>query len=208
MPKAGCTTIKRSLMRAAGGDYSNKMQFQRDVDYTFRYGHRDLKTIGPETFIFTVVRNPYSRALSAYIEKISSIADRDDRKGLSQLTEVFPDFKTVTFLDFLDFIENTQDLERDPHWRSQVELTQHDGIKKDWIGKLEQLNETINELKRRGLVLQDETMKNCNSSGSIKYSDLLEPECCRKIEKIYRDDFLAFNYAMQPEAHNYQQFPL
>jgi hypothetical protein len=131
VPKAGCGTMKATLggMEAArmGPGLAGRVQefphdrmratpfvkpFQLPADFL------EVVLTSPDYRRFTVVRNPASRVLSAYLEKI--------RQGLKQSTTIVAAIKAntgvdvaaqdVSFDQFLDVVAGQPSREQDPHW--------------------------------------------------------------------------------------------
>jgi len=136
VPKAGCGTMKATL-GALEGARLNATHAQRFQDKP----HNGVKSgahVRPyqlpadlleEAFTssaysrFTVVRDPASRVLSGYLEKI--------RQGLRQSEEIVAALTErtgnaiaaadVSFRDFLSVIDGQPSRDQDPHWRRQAD---------------------------------------------------------------------------------------
>ncbi|WOT06967.1 sulfotransferase family 2 domain-containing protein [Shewanella youngdeokensis] len=115
-----------------------------------------IELIGDKTIPkYAFVRNPYSRVLSAYLNKIEPYAEgvrgeNDDNNYFYRVyTEVdayhcnnLPLVSKVNFYCFLLWLTNVNNVHtRNEHWRSQVELLQTGSVDYTFIGKLENLDD-------------------------------------------------------------------
>lgn len=123
VPKTGCTTIKRALQLAEfDGDDSqlsknihdrraSPLLAPRQDPEAFASAWED-----PEYVKFTFVRNPYTRTLSAYLDKIV-INEWERERRLPALG--FDSDSTVGFAEFLERIADQNPREMDIHWAPQ-----------------------------------------------------------------------------------------
>jgi hypothetical protein len=149
----------------------------------------------PDVLRFTVVRNPYTRLLSAWHDKVLLCEPCVDYvysavRGTSpRLLHKDP----IEFSEFLTYIENTADALWDPHWRRQVDLAFPDAIKFTHIGKVEQLSNTLTLFFRHlGRDFPD-TVPHINESifrSLATYSENL----AQRVFELYKPDFSAFGY--------------
>jgi len=115
-PKAGCSTIKQSLKAAqadahkrAGRDF----ELAADPHVTDDCLRRDGLRAGEcrERYVFSCVRNPFARALSAYLDKVEH---RDHR--------MFPELRSldaVSFESFLRALAQSPAAQLNVHFRPQ-----------------------------------------------------------------------------------------
>lgn len=148
-PKVACSTIKATLQRIEL-EYPNLVKEDPDDIHERRYSPllSPSQTCGldrlindPEYFVFCFVRNPYTRLLSAYIEKIQNNKAAKS-EILSAMGEDPNDLaKPVTFEEFADVICRLDPIEMNPHWRIQYYQTFQDVIDYDFIGRLERFSD-------------------------------------------------------------------
>jgi hypothetical protein len=130
VPKAACSTLGQVLYHADHGRF-----FEGDIhdatQGTLRWPF-DRAMIGPNSFVFSAVRNPYARILSTFLEKICT-DQRDGKPYRHTLRQVLSERYGVDLADdlrrafrrFLLFVRDvTLYRERfwyDRHWTPQVQ---------------------------------------------------------------------------------------
>ena len=159
-PKTGCSSLKSALAeleskgRDAGlnpADWNNyhdrsispfaRLDDLRDPESLSSLLRRKYKFI-------SFVRNPYTRLLSCYRDKILGngeqkrpILDRLGRAGAALDTP-------VSFAEFVAAVIGQSDLEMNPHWRVQTSHILHPLIPYDFIGRFERYVEDYAECFR------------------------------------------------------------
>lgn len=139
----------------------------------------------PAVFKFTFVRNPYSRVLSAYLDKIV----RCEKRGNAGL----PAEGDVTLLEFLEAIRSHNPRKMNRHWRPQsVQVS----FPADFIGKLERFDEdfafVMRELGIEGVPVNTKQEERTNARDRLRdYIGLREKAL---IDEIYAVDFERFGY--------------
>ena len=167
--KSGCSTIKKSIgaKRIPYGKYFS------------------LHAVP----IFSVVRNPYSRFLSSFRYCC-----------LHRSTEHFKNWSPseCTIENYLSFLESTSkngDFAMfDRHQRPQSYNLCINKINYNFIGKLEHLKEVFDYLSSFGY--KEIKIKNDHRTGAIgDYKNKLDGDHCRRIQRIFEEDFEAFKYS-------------
>lgn len=105
-----------------------------------------------EYFRFIILRNPYVRLVSAYLQKFvmyrGSVPPEGHYKPLDNTVDAIkwvyrnyggePDFKkSIVFREFITYLANNTDDKLDTHWISQISYFSN--IKFDYIGRVEDL---------------------------------------------------------------------
>lgn len=133
--------------------------------------------------IFTVVRNPYTRVLSAYLQKVRSGSKR-------HLIDIQGD---ISFEDFVSWLENGG-LNKNGHWRPQHKIVplSFPGL---IIIKMENLEAELDPLLKE----IDENMKikarQSHRTGSNNLtSDYYTAELAARVYALYKEDFINFGY--------------
>ena len=199
-PKCGSSTIRNSLWTAEHAlglaippgvphVYSEDQPF---VDDPRRWEHVENE------HVFTFVRNPYARVLSAYLNKI--VKHRDPlvwgrfatRHGLGE--------EPLAFGDFLRLVSHTPPDEMDPHWRPQSDLLLPDLIPYDFIGSMENFEADLHHVmrgifgERAGVATHAPHRTDAAEQLARHYGrDELE-----LAQRIYHDDFALLGYSLDP----------
>ena len=215
VPKAGCGTMKATLGSAEAARYHSSLVEQVQAnphDRTqatpfvkpYQLSPKQLEEVFTSKKFkrFAVVREPASRVLSAYLEKI--------RQGLQQSVPVMealterlgadaPTFATdITLEQFVSVVVDQTSREQDPHWRRQVDLIGFGTVKHDAIIHLEELDDSWDAVaKLTGIAdLQSQFYCRKSTGASSKVQAEYTPETLANIAKAYRDDYRAFGYTV------------
>jgi hypothetical protein len=198
VPKAGNTSVARVL--AGHSNYCRPRPGKGDMGRMLRpqlMSRADVRTLtGPDTFRFTIVRNPYTRVLSAYLSKILLI---DNPKRLRRFARMMntdpgtpPDFTT-----FCRFLANGG-LWRDAHWAPQWALMLLPEDMYHFVGRTETLEEDLTLITSRiwgsdTVVSTPRLGMQTNSGDAIAahYTDAARDI----IARIYAEDFRRFGYS-------------
>lgn len=122
IPKNGCTTLRASLAVANGfllvEEVKKNINWVHNNTYT---SSSSLKDLACADYTFTVLRNPYSRLVSLFLDKFvdkTPVAWNFYR----QSNNIF-DLDKITFFDFVDFLYRTPSaVQADIHWRRQEDF--------------------------------------------------------------------------------------
>jgi hypothetical protein len=174
-----CTNLKIAILDINGFgkihrhyDY-NKCDVHGNVhacaeqECTFKSKDEAIRTIRDNSYFkFVFVRNPWSRLISTYIDKISRLVQAIDGKPLELISEIQQKKgseidlrKRVTFRQFLEYIADHDDMELDEHWRPQSSFIGDNVF--DFIGKYENLQADLNHINTTvGINLNVSSAKN------------------------------------------------
>jgi hypothetical protein len=199
-PKAGCTTLKLLLSRwhLEDPNFSAKNLHNRNVlplltPAKLTREERDSILKG-DYFIFSFVRHPVSRILSAYYSKI--VNNKFQKKEiLSAMGHCKDDITHQIGLDeFIDVLEKTSDNKMNPHWRPQYLNLLIGHVPYNYIGKLENLCEDINAIREK-IAVPDYSIPWKNKiNKKIKINEDLTENLKTRIETIYDKDYEIFGY--------------
>jgi hypothetical protein len=161
-------------------------------------------------FKFTVVRNPVNRVLSVYKDKIvnnpKSKLERGElslqvcQKKIALGLNIEPSIKNFKNISLEHFINNLHKFYlTDLHFSPYYLLIKKEQC--DYIGKLENFNTVIDELKKKGLTIKTNKKTNETLSGNIFKTCTLNQYM--QIGKIYHIDFKMFYPEIYNEMTNY-----
>lgn len=198
-PKVACTAIKHTLQTAEMG---GELDFRRYGDEHFPELSPLMTPLddpdlflraldGDNWFRFTFVRNPFTRALSCYLDKI--VASEPERQRL--LPELGLDPSSIpTFKIFLQAVASQKEDRRDAHWAPQAWLTQPDTVRYDFIGRLEQFDIDFRYVCQTVGIRTDIAAVRHSTDAGDKLAAFYGPEEIGLARTIYAEDFLRFGY--------------
>ncbi|WP_019624883.1 sulfotransferase family protein [Thioalkalivibrio thiocyanoxidans] len=205
IPKAGHSTVGNTLLRydpSITDDQRKAVQASGDKIGVYRHprdiGLKRSREAWRKYFLFTFVRNPFHRTLSAYLDKV--MRDRppaEKNLGTGSVQNGAP----LSFADFLQRLENGA-LYRGPHWAPQVSLLPRDRSRLDFAGRLEHIDRDLPALVEK--LFGTESLAEVHNwdphrTGSAdKLADYYGGPEIDRIRKLYREDFEAFDYALEP----------
>jgi hypothetical protein len=209
--KSGCSTIRRSLWRAEyqlgfittpPGDPHDVSLVPFDHDAHARWEESAGK------FVFTFVRNPYPRVLSAYLDKIANLHEPN----------VWPAFAAAhglgdrrpSFSEFLELLTAEVPAVMNPHWRPQSFLIGYGLVPFDFVGTLENLGADMQTIMRRifGENVTVEDFAPHRTGAADQLSSYVTAKERKLIERIYEADFANFGYSTSPEIAGAGKFVL
>lgn len=203
-PKAACSTLKLYLSRCElrHPDYKPDSVHRRKC-----LPHPHPIKLAPDArealldddvFVFSFVRHPIARVLSAYADKICGRAQQ--KAGILRALGRDPEDRSqeVSFDAFVGVIADQPPMDLNPHWRPQVHNLVPDLLPYDFIGRVERFGADLEVLQAR-LGLPDYPMTTRNRKGGrVDPEALMTPELEAKLTRLYQRDFEAFGYA--PDA--------
>ena len=198
VPKAACSTVIARLLGSVNAAEGTRELHSSNRLITFdqrEFGKRLREvSVGPSQ-LFTLVRNPFSRLLSAYREKIE--LDLDGPRYRREL-----DIPADADIGFEAFVERTVErtpMELNPHFRPQALTTRADLVAYDRIFRLEQMGEALTWL--------DEILPTSSSAKVVaphathaneRVLSSYTPRLTRMVADYFADDFRLFGYLPDP----------
>jgi len=204
-PKVACSTIKKTLQ---------KLEID-DSDQTLSDNVHDKKTspllspmqlINPIShhlqshFTFSFVRNPYSRILSCYLDKI---VGNQWEKNIRLPKLGYESTANLSFEDFLQAVKKFEYRDFDIHWMPQSVLLSSEKIDLDFIGKQETFDKDFSTVLAK--IKGDANLKQeiiCETRHSVganqKLMKFLNRQTIELIREIYYDDFKNYAYGFDP----------
>ena len=106
IPKAGCTNWKRALLVAEGTmkDNSSLVHETSDKHSLQATHHKFTDDVLKEAFSFVVIRNPWTRLVSGYQDKLSNTSNNAYYRGLGK--QIVKEFRVIGWITKALFLEN------------------------------------------------------------------------------------------------------
>jgi len=195
VPKSANTSVIVSLAKIGGKASHSGSEAKLAFIRPSEIGFEQLAEL-EDFFKFTFVRNPYTRILSSYLDKITTGIKaryiRDNREN-----GILPSFSQ--FCQYL----NSGGLYMNAHWAPQTSLMLLPIDQFDFIGRVESfsrdlsfvashvaLNNPIEPPKRHF----DHRSSQTNADARIE--QYYDDQCLEIVRRLYRSDFECFGYAM------------
>ncbi len=218
-PKAACSTIKHTLQCAERGEPS--LYDNRDGSAPWQYGYskfllqihdrrksllecpqdRDQleRILKSSRFMFCFVRNPFTRVLSAYLDKIRGPVER--RALFLEMLGV-PETNNLSFVEFLELVQRQIPEAIDPHWRPQY-VHLHGVLTYNFIGSFERFQQdfhtvlmAIDPALLNCVVRVDEHRTNASSLALVRHH-YADTRAVDLVSRIYEQDFALFGYSTE-----------
>ena len=203
-PKVACSAIKMVFWTHIAGHTPQDLEDIHDLRGSpFERDIREMDWVR-EALIFSFVRNPYTRVVSAYLDKIANRAEPTwkwfvKRYGVGKEAD-------VPFDVFVDLISQDDPAELDPHWRPQYLNICYPLIESNFIGHLETMDRQLPGILTRALGRSPEVdahFRPHRTDARDKYRQLLRnPLTLERVETLYARDFEYFHYA-RDVSHDY-----
>jgi hypothetical protein len=212
VPKAGCGTMKATLggLEAARMNPGMVQRVQENphnrLNATPFVKPFQLPPVMLEGVLtsgdfrrFTVVREPASRLLSGYIEKIG--------QGLKQSTPIVAALEAstgrviapadITLTEFLDVIAQQDSRDQDPHWRRQADHLGIGIIEYDAVIHLEDLDASWSRIGELTSTpdLQEQFFCRNSTGARNRMADYYTPELLARVADVYARDYAEFGYS-------------
>lgn len=195
-PKCACSTVKYALWNmekeARRIDYLPDLWqlhglgfWSRDYDFQNR----------ADVFVFTIVRNPFSRILSAYLDKIARIGRENLIRDIFCRLYDVPNDKEISFRYFLEAIRHSPSHYDDPHWRLQSDNVLFDAIRIDFIGHLENIDYDLPYVLNRISCVASFEAQQTHKTGAVRQlTEVFGREEIDIVLEKYAADFGNFGY--------------
>jgi hypothetical protein len=205
-PKAGCTTIKATLQKMelerTGGSCGHP-SCVHDRNFSPLLRPSQISRFSefvrqPGLFKFCFVRNPYTRLLSAYLEKMLT-NKRPKRIVLHALGRNPADLDVdVSFDEFIDVVCGQKVRDMNTHWMVQYYLTCQDLIKYDFVGKIENFDQdfdfVLSKLSENYRQYISKEVSHATNAG-MHLETYYSSELSKKVQEKYKKDFEYFGYS-------------
>jgi hypothetical protein len=193
--KSANTSIVAWLADLEGVEYVSLSSVKRAVLNPKTLSVRQAWHLG-QYYSFTFVRNPYSRVLSAYLDKVAT------SNPLYATTPGAGQKATVEgFEAFLDYLQSGG-LHANRHWWPQVDLLYKPADQFSFIGKVEKMSGDMEKVLANVLVkpvgrpdfASPHQVKTRATSANDKLDQFYSPKAREAVRKLYLSDFETFGY--------------
>lgn len=207
VPKAGCTVVKRVMQYSEhGGEPHEKPASVHDratspLGAPIRDGFDLDELFGADSpyLRFAFVRNPYSRALSCYLEKI--VGEQWLRDLRLPRLGFRPD-ENVSFVDFLRRVAEQELRDMDIHWAPQHHLLSLDKVDYGFLGRFESFREDLLAVVGRlGMTAPEgllTTVSSHTTNARDKIRQYFDDESLSLVRRVYGGDFERLGYGLDP----------
>ena len=205
-PKVACTTIMAAMWeeadRQAGREtYPGNPHLQKDRPFLNPLAPEcDLERLAQKP-MFSMVRNPYTRTLSAYRNKIGHVPN-----GYNFVWEAFCTIHDVdksltksdyTFKDFLRTLAGEVPHDAfEQHFRPQHLNIFYNWVPIDWVGHSESSKETFVYMESHGIPVTKP--KAGKIQEPVGLDDFYDDEAIDIVRTVFAEDFRLFGYSTDP----------
>ena len=194
-PKCGCSTVKNSLKRAQASRYRQEGHHRFELlndphvadDCLKRWGIKELLR-GGQRLVISCARNPYARALSAYLDKVEG-------GDIAQYRELGGQ-RPKSFEAFLDVVASTAPDVLDPHFAPQRLNLGLPDVAYDAIFFLENAASLQRGLQSAVGAFEIETFAPHSRRAQQRMEIYYTPRAIELVKQIYADDFAVLGYSM------------
>lgn len=218
-PKVACTSIKKFMMdQVVEGDFhleNNNEVHNREISPLLQLAELDmpsaLEVWSPAYRRFSFVRNPFSRLLSGFLDKL--ITNEYERQRHLPMMG-FKQGYVPKLLEFLERLAEKHDADRDIHFRTQSALLMLESVDYDFIGRFERFDRDFLWLQQAfyGAHLPNEAYesfgKHHASDANSKILLYFGEREAQLVRDIYATDFENFEYPLDLARANDQQLPI
>lgn len=213
VPKAACTKMKELLRTLEQGPslelfVGDLLETRRDMFVHARQNvplpslvdldDQTQRTVleSPDFLRFTFVRNPYTRVISAWKNKVV-LCEPGYEKVYLQIKGALPPIQRkslITFREFIEYISTQCDLRTcNPHWRLQTEHLFLSSLNFSFIGKIEQMSDGLRRFEQH-LGLSDAFVGGAKNVSHVSAGSEYDKFLADRVYSLYQSDFEAFGY--------------
>ena len=196
VPKAANSFILAQLLLNGEGErlsFAEVDKVKENYSISDQISHSELDILSQEYFKFAITRNPYSRFLSAYLDKIV----RRKKQLLKVLARLDLPMGTILTLDqFASYLETDGALHDDAHWARQNDLIVMPNESLDFVGKFEKLNTDLYHIMSRIFgTFNVENLAQAHVTNADKTIEtLINSDIRKRVFRLYYEDFERFEY--------------
>jgi Sulfotransferase family/Methyltransferase domain len=215
VPKAACTSFKTLLRRLEGlppidpfqGRYPevtramavhDRRLFGMPALTSFDSASQERILCAPDFLRFAIVRNPYTRLVSTWRDKVRLCApgyEPFQARLRGGVPGRFTPANLISFAEFLGVIEGENLTLCNPHWRRQVDLLFFPALNLNLVAQLEHIDEALARFLAHAGFPQDQAVPEINRTSGD--GDAYDQALADRVHALYAADFAAFGYARE-----------
>lgn len=213
--KCGCTFVKKVLHEIEHGPtrWDDEMDVHTDhhLDSGLQMHPGEVVDLlrSERTWRFAFVRNPFARALSAWLDKFADPSRTPSLTSVATSAWIRHHRRSgdpsapVGFSEFLDYVAGQPPSEMDRHWRPVYDALAFDRIHYHFVGRVERLGDDLTAVLERIGAREHLELARGAPSNVTNAAQAIERHydgaCIDRVRRIYRRDFEAFDYPTDPE---------
>ncbi len=197
IPKAANSTVISTLYFAENGEIADSFDAINTIKKSYftpgNLNMDELEFVLSDYWKFTLVRNPYDRILSAYLDKI--VRNRPQKEWAEIYFGKYKD--SITFDEFLDYLEFGNGVYDDPHWALQTDLIFMPLNEIDFVGRFENFENDIAIIAKNifGREVDAVNWNPHSTESDSRRCEYLTVDRIRRIYRIYQKDFELLKYS-------------
>ena len=196
-PKVATKSIELSLWKAFDPNTAPRNPHAQKITPFLRANNldaRSIESLGDSEF-FSVVRNPYSRFLSGYLNKVGR---RGPWRNKTSRRFGVEGTHAPSIEEFLEIVKGAEVHSMDPHFRPQHINLLHGPVSLDFVGYFEEMDAVRQYLLGHGIMLVNNTLNSTGVSMN-RVAEMLSPRAIELIQDIYHLDFEIYGYSKDPQ---------
>ncbi|NDV22157.1 sulfotransferase family 2 domain-containing protein [Desulfovibrio sp. JC022] len=201
---ASSKVLQTAIEELTGKKFSNREEYMWYRDHWYGHVEKEIKIekeitsliADPSYFKFTFVRNPYSRLVSAWKNRIQ------DKSSIIHNIGYYRDIRKYSFAQLVDFLYEHKDDSTyfDRHWWPQHIAMFHPLIEYDFVGKIENFNGdyafVLKKINASENAFNSITQK-VNATKPSRLMSFYTDELQAKVYEIYKKDFDLLGYSYE-----------
>jgi len=201
IPKVACSSIKMALSNVLGLVLDGPNGDPHQSTFPLATPCLESSSMFAEYFSFSFVRNPWSRLLSCYRDKVlfqaEGFTNSTRRAGVADCFARHEQITAgMTFDEFIAAVASIPDDAADAHFRSQytfIANTKGD-VSVDFVGRFESLNRDLVEIQQRAGMPRFELPLSQVTGTGTHYRDHYGPNARALVETRFAKDIELFGY--------------
>ncbi|MFT4797266.1 MAG: chondroitin 4-sulfotransferase 11 [Candidatus Azotimanducaceae bacterium] len=201
IPKVACSSIKVALADMLGVVLDGPKGDPHQSTFPLATPNRESRLMFEGYFSFSFVRNPWSRLLSCYRDKVlfqaEGFTNSTQRAGVADCFAHYEQIRAgMSFDEFVEAIVSIPDNEADAHFRSQhTFLSNANGqVSVDFVGRFESLNSDLVDVQRRAKMPSFELLLLQMTGTGMDYRDQYGANAQALVESRFAKDIGLFGY--------------